>query len=82
MTEDGDFAFPLAVQGTNIMADTRTPTEEELQTCNHITLSLQHPWDPHRVMFPQPSRSVQEEVEMLRTIGAVRVDCSNDQDSA
>ena len=33
MTEDGDFALPLAVQGTNIMADTCTPTEEELHTC-------------------------------------------------
>ena len=27
MKEDGDFALSLAVQGTNIMADTRTPTE-------------------------------------------------------
>ena len=80
MIEDGDFALPLAVQGTNIMADTGTPTEEELQTCNHITLSSQHPWDTHRVRFPQPSRTVQEEVEMLRTIGAVGVERSNDQD--
>ena len=28
MIEDGDFALPLAVQGTNIMADTCTTTEE------------------------------------------------------
>ena len=81
MKEDGDFALTLAVQDTNIMADTRTPNEEELNTCNHITLSLQHPWDPHRVRFPHPSRTVQEEVEMLRTIGAVSVDRSNDQES-
>ena len=66
MTEDGNFALPLAVQGTNIMVDTRTPTEEELHTCNHITLSSQHLWDPHRVRFPQISRTVQEEIEMLR----------------
>ena len=59
--EDGDFALPLAVQVTNIMADTRTPTEEEQQTCNHITLSLQHLLDPHRVRFPHPSRTSQEE---------------------
>ena len=82
MMEDGDFALSLAVQGTNIMADTRTPTEEELQTCNFMTLSLQHLWDPHFVTFPQPSHTVQEEVEMLRRIGAVSVDWSNDQDSA
>ena len=80
MTEDGDFALPLTVQGTSIMADTRTLTEEELQICNHNTISLRHPWDTHRVRFPQPSRTVQEEVEMLRTIGAVGVERSNDQD--
>ena len=39
MTEDGDFELPLTVQGTNIMEDTRTLTEEELQTCNQTTLS-------------------------------------------
>ena len=78
MTEDGDFALPLDFQGTNFMADTCTPTEEELQTCKNITLSSQHPWDPHRVRFPQPSCTVQEEVEMLRTIGAVTVNWSND----
>ena len=59
MTEDGDFSLPLDVQGTNIVTDTRTPTEEELQTCNHISLSSQHPWDPHRLRFPHPSRTVQ-----------------------
>ena len=64
------------------MADTRTLTEEELQICNHNTISLRHPWDPHRVRFPQPSRIVQEEVEMLRTIGAVSVERFNDQESA
>ena len=82
MMEDGDFALPLSVQGTNIIADTRTPTEEELQTCNIITFSSQHPWDPHRVRFPQPSLTVHEEVEMLRTISTVSVKRSNDQESA
>ena len=82
MTEDGYFTLPLAVQGTNIMADARTPTEEELQTCNHITLLSQHPWDTHRVRFPQPYCTVQKEVEMLRTIGAVNIDQYNDQESA
>ena len=32
------------------------------------------------MIFPQPSRTVQEEAEMLRTIGAVSVDRSNDQE--
>ena len=38
MKEYGNFVLPLAVQGTNIMADTCIPTEEELHTCNHITI--------------------------------------------
>ena len=82
MTEDGDFVLTLSVQGTNIMADTRTPTEEELHTCNHITLSSQYLWDPHCVRFTQPSCAVQEEVEMLRTIGVVSVEWYNSQESA
>ena len=82
MTEDGNFAFPLAVQGTNNMVDTCTPTEEELQKCKHITLLSHHPLDPHLVRFPHPSRTMQEEVEMMRMICAVSVDQSNDQESA
>ena len=30
MTEDGEFVLPLGMKGTNIMANTRTPTTEEL----------------------------------------------------
>ena len=82
MTVDDDFALPLAVQGTNIMANTCTRTEKELQTCYHITISSQHPWYPYRVRFPHPSRTVHEEIEMLSTIGAVSVNRSNDQESA
>jgi hypothetical protein len=68
-TEDGDFAFPLACTGTILSAPTRTPTENELQTCRHILLSSEHDWDPQNVRFPKASRSVEE--EMTRTIGAV-----------
>ena len=73
MKEYGNFVLPLAVQGTNIMADTCIPTEEELHTCKHITILSQHPWDPHHVRFPQPFRTVQEEIEMLCTICAISV---------
>ena len=37
-----DFVLPLIVEGTNIIAHTRTPTGEELATCQHIVLSSQH----------------------------------------
>jgi len=72
-TEDGDFVLPLQMKGTNVMAITRTPTAQELHDCTHIILSSEHPWDPHRVKFPESSRTVQEEIEMQRSIGGVRV---------
>jgi len=31
--EDGDFVLPLQVKGTNVMANTRTPTAQELHDC-------------------------------------------------
>ena len=63
MAEDGEFVLPLGMKGTNVMANTRTPTAEELHDCMHITLSSHHPWDPHRVRFPESSRTVQEEID-------------------
>ena len=34
-----DFVLLLIIEGTNILAHTRTPTGEELATCRHIVLS-------------------------------------------
>jgi len=61
------------MKGANVMANTRTPTAQELLDCTHIVLSSEHPWDPHCVRFPESSRTVQEESEMQRSIGGVRV---------
>ena len=71
MTEDSDFSLPLQVDGTNIFLNTRTPTARELSECPHIEMTSQHPWDPHTVRFPESSRSVREEIEMQRTVGAI-----------
>ena len=72
MTEDGEYSMSINVNGTTIFADTRTPTQRELDKCPHIILTLQHPWDPHSVSLPRTSLSVQEGVEMRRSnIGAV-----------
>ena len=65
--------LPLQMKGTNVMANTRTPTAQELHDCSHIVLLSEHPWDPHRVRFPESSRTVQEEIEMQRLIGGVTV---------
>jgi hypothetical protein len=75
MTEEGDFVLPLQMKGTNVMANTCTPTAQELHDCTHIVLLSKHPWDPQRVRYPESSRTVQEEIEMQRSIGGVRVSC-------
>jgi hypothetical protein len=72
-TEDEDFILPLQTLGTNIIADTRTPTDHELHTCKHIHLSSKHHWNPHSVRFPTSSRSVEEEMEMRRGISGVKM---------
>ena len=72
MTKDGEFVLPLGMKGTNVMANTRTPTAEELHDCMHITLSSHHPWDPHSTRFPESSCTVQEEMdEVQKSIGNV-----------
>ena len=60
-SDDSEFSMRLEVDGTNVFADTRTPTPRELEECPRIVLSSPQPWDPHSVRFPQSSRSVEEE---------------------
>jgi hypothetical protein len=76
-TEGNEFTMPLSSKGTVLGVSTRTPTDQELQTCPHITLSSEHDWDPQNVCFPKASRTVEEEV--ARKIGAVNAEgaCSN-----
>ena len=62
MSHDDDFVLPLSLDGTNVMANTRTPNQQELGTCRHVTLSSPHTWDPQNIRFPKPSRSVEEEI--------------------
>ena len=61
-TAEADFVLPLEIPGTNILANTRTPTDVELANCRHIVLTSAHPWNPHNVWFPEPVRSVEEEI--------------------
>ena len=61
-TAEAAFALPLEISGTNILADTRTPTDGELANCHHVVLTSAHPWNPHNVRFPKPVQSVEEEI--------------------
>jgi hypothetical protein len=68
-TEDNEFTSPLNSKGTVLGVVTRTPADQELQTCPHVVLSSEHEWDPQNVRFLRASRTVQEEIS--RTVGAV-----------
>lgn len=72
-SEDGDSIIPLVADGTTIHFPTRTPTDKELQTCRHITLTSQSEWNPRDVTFPDPSHRVEErlvsQVRSLREFG-------------
>ena len=72
ITADGDFSFELSRQGTVIYFNSRTPTDDELANCPHIVLTSQIPWDPTKVHFSSNSHSLEEEVERIRRVGAVK----------
>ena len=59
-TAEADFVLPLEISGTNILANTRTPTDGELANCRHVVLNSAHPYNPHNVRFPKPVQSVEE----------------------
>ena len=69
---DHDFVLPLIVEGTNILAHTRTPTGRKLATCRHIVLSSQNEWNPHSIKFPKALIIVGEYNEYQRSIESIR----------
>ncbi len=44
--------IPMHLDGTNVGFQTRTPTQDELDECQHIHLSSQHEWDPANMVVP------------------------------
>ncbi len=42
-----DLVLPLSLKGVISYIDTRTPNQEELDTCKWIVLTDEHDWDPH-----------------------------------
>ena len=51
--------IPLTTMGTIIYCNTRAPSDHELSTLPHISLSSSVTWDPHNVVFP--THRVEEE---------------------
>jgi hypothetical protein len=56
---DETVMIPMCADGTNICINTRTPTQEELDTCPHIHLTSDREWDPNNIKFSQDSRCSQ-----------------------
>jgi hypothetical protein len=50
---DEDMILPLSLKGVISYIDTRTPSQEELDTCKWITLTNEHDWDPHSEFFQE-----------------------------
>jgi hypothetical protein len=48
---DDDFILPLSLKGVISYFTTRTPTQEELNTCKWIHLTNEYNWDPHSESF-------------------------------
>jgi hypothetical protein len=67
--EDKKFTLSLSSKGTVLGVATRTPMDQELQTCPCVVLLSEHKWDPQNVRFPRASQTVEEEIS--RTVGAV-----------
>jgi hypothetical protein len=51
--EEDVVSISMFAVGTNISINTRTPTQEELDSCQHIILTSDTEWDPNDVKFPQ-----------------------------
>ncbi|KAI2499334.1 Reverse transcriptase (RNA-dependent DNA polymerase) [Fragilaria crotonensis] len=61
IASDGDdFMHPMQADGTTIFFDSRTPTNHELDTCQHIVLTSSNEWNPRDVQFPTAARHLEE----------------------
>ena len=58
---DGTIAIPLETMGTNLLATTRTPRQDELDQCPHIVLTSQRAWEPSQINFPSPRWTIDED---------------------
>jgi hypothetical protein len=50
---NGTLRIPLRARGTKIGFCTRVPTRDEPVTCEHIQMTIAHPWNPSEVQLSQ-----------------------------
>lgn len=58
---DSGVTIPFETSGTTIYFDSRCPTQAELDTCMHINMTHNAPWDPQNIELSLHSRSREEE---------------------
>ena len=74
ISDNGYFSMPLHRKGTIVYFDTHTPTQKELNTCPHINLSSQHPWNSPKVDSVKNQHSLQGEIERIRHVSTITTD--------
>jgi hypothetical protein len=69
---DDDIILPLSLHGVISYFHMRIPTQEELDTCQWITLTNESQWDPH-------SSSFQEQEESAKDVHHLRENSTHDR---
>ena len=71
-TEDGSLVIPMQADGTTIQFPTRSPTNQELRECPHVTATSRAEWNPWTVDFPEPTCSCDDEVQLSNNVSATQ----------
>jgi hypothetical protein len=77
ISPDGDFTACLQSKGTDIYIKTWAPSQVDLESYPHVTLSSSAPWNPRDVRFPGTTEFEREEIEsrnVMATAVAVSLD--------
>jgi len=70
-----EIIVPFYMDGTISCCETRTPTENEIANCMHITMTSDREWNPKHLNFPAPHMSVAEH-RQTREVASLRGDPS------
>ena len=79
ISEDEEFGMELKMKGTIVYANTFTPSKAELESCQRIHLTSQHPWEPNEVKFPKSKNTLEDVIGSARMISALRSDEFNEE---
>jgi hypothetical protein len=63
--EEDVISISMFAVGTNVSIKTRTPTQGELDSCQHIIPTSDTEWEPNDIKFPQVS-AVHRDASMSR----------------